>query len=86
MTHVAIETSGQVGVRSAIVRANVKVSARRKHQFSGLNASIFVISSSNRLRISREVHFSALEYPKMKGTGRTVCMTIGGSSPSRQYK
>ena len=63
--------------------------------FRGLNASIFVIFFFNRLRISREVHFSALEYPKMKGTGRTartttsrtVCMNIGGgSSPSRQYK
>ena len=32
-TNVAIEMLGQVGVKSAIVGANVKVGARRKYQF-----------------------------------------------------
>ena len=66
-TYVAIETSGQVGVRSSPVRAKVKVRARRKKiNFRGLNASIFLIFSLNTPKILRGVHFFALEHPKMK--------------------
>ena len=43
MTYVAIETSGQVGVRSALVRAKVKAGPGENINFRGLNASIFVI-------------------------------------------
>ena len=46
MTYVAIETLGQGGVRSAIVRANVKARARRKYEFYGFKAYIFVICFS----------------------------------------
>ena len=63
--------------------------------FSGLNASIFVIFFFNRPRILRGFHFFALEHPKMKFKGRTACTTASRTvcmntgrvaSHSGQYK
>ena len=46
-----------------------------KINFRGLNASIFVIFFFNTPKISRGVHFFALEHPKMKCKGRTARTT-----------
>ena len=74
-TCVAIETLGQVGVK---VGVKAKVGIRKESRkvgkpfnFRGLNASIFLIFFFNMSRISRGVHFSALEYLKMKCKGCT---------------
>ena len=95
MTHVTIETSGQVGVRSAVVRAKVKVRARRNINFRSLNSSISVLFFFNRPKISRGIHFFALECPEMKCKGRTAHTRVSRTvrmnkgrvvAHSRQYK
>ena len=58
-TNVAIETSGQVGVRSAIVGLMSRSGPEENINFRGLNASIFVIFFFTTAKILRRVHFFA---------------------------
>ena len=67
---------GSGRVRLAIVGPMSRSGPEENINFRGLNGSIFVIFFFTTPKISRGVHFLALEYPKMQCQQRTVRTTM----------